>query len=233
VTQLAAFHGEIHKSIMFLADGSPDEARIHLPEANRFPDNIAAMAARPPAPPAIGQPAPELQVGPWSDHRAHQLADERGTVVVLYFWGMPFQPSLWVMPAVGKLAKEYEPRGVRFLAIHNHMPDQKQVEAQAGKALAFAGAPLIFAIDQARVASHARGLTADRYGQKTAPPFLLVIDRAGKIAFHSETANGDGNVGAVARQLFSNPSGMTEDQANERIERALGQEIERVLKQND
>ena len=80
---------------------------------------------------------------------------------------------------------------------------------------------------------HARGLTADRYGQKSAPPFMVVIDRAGKIAFHSETATGDGNLGSVIRKMVANPSTLTEDQANDRIERALVREIERVLKQTD
>jgi hypothetical protein len=35
----------------------------------------------------VGQPAPELEVGSWSDQRPHTLASERGKVVVLYSEG--------------------------------------------------------------------------------------------------------------------------------------------------
>ena len=59
VISLSAFHGEIFKSIMFLADGSPEEARIQLPAGPReFPADIGALRAPPPDPPAVGQPAP-------------------------------------------------------------------------------------------------------------------------------------------------------------------------------
>jgi thiol-disulfide isomerase/thioredoxin len=232
VIQLSVFHGQLHKSLAFLADGSLDEARVQLPEVE-FVADFAKMPAQPPAPPAVGQPAPELNVGPWSDHRERTLVTERGKVIVLYFWGVGFPPSTWLLPALGKLSREYEPRGVVFLAVNNAERDRDHVEIQARKVLAFKGAPLVFAIDQTRVAHHARGVTADRYGQKTAPPFVVVIDRSGRIAFHSENATGDGDIGAVVRQLSTNSAAVTEEQVNERTERAIGQEIERALNQKD
>ena len=75
-----------------------------------------------------------------------------------------------------------------------------------------------------------RGVTADRYGQKMAPPFVVIIDRTGKIAFHSETATGDANVNAIVRQAAAGAIAMPEEQVNERIERALRQELERACK---
>ena len=120
VIYLAAFHGEIFKSIMFLADGSPDEARIQLPAGPReFPADIGALQAPPPGPPAVGGPAPELEVSPWSDHLPHTLERGRGRVTVLYFWGISFDPSTCILPALGRLAREYGPRGAEFLSIHN------------------------------------------------------------------------------------------------------------------
>ncbi len=78
VIQLTVFHGEIHKSVMFLADGSPDEARIQLPTGPRdFPalvEIVAHCGQLRRTPPALGQTAPELEGGPWSDQRAHTLA---------------------------------------------------------------------------------------------------------------------------------------------------------------
>jgi len=231
LTQLAAFHGEIHRSIMFLADGSPDEARIELPTGPpEFPANIAALRAAPPDPPALGQPAPELEVGTWSDQRAHTLVGEQGKVVVLYFWGIGFDPSVCALPALGRLAREYEPRGAVFLAIHNAEREPEAVRELVRRVLAFKGAPLPFAFDQMRVRFHARGVTANRYGQKMGPPFVVIIDRTGKIAFHSESTTGDANVNATLRQIATGSAGMTEEQINERIERALRLEIERVFK---
>ena len=86
--------------------------------------------------------------------------------------------------------------------------------------LAFKGAPLVFAIDQTRVANHARGLTADRYGQKSVPPFAVVIDRRGKIAFHSEIATGDGNIGR--RTAVVDEFRRRDRRASERTDRAGG-----------
>ena len=148
---------------------------------------------------------------------------------MLYFWGINFDPSVCILPALGKLARDFEPRGTVFLTIHNSEREPDEFRQQAGKVLAFKGAPLPFAVDQLRVKFHARGVTADRYGQKMAPPFVVIIDRTGKIAFHSESAIGDANVNAILWQLANGSVGMAEEQINERIERALGREIERVL----
>jgi RNA polymerase sigma factor (sigma-70 family) len=229
--QLAVFHGEIYKGDMFLADGSTEPARIELPAGPReFSENIEALRARPPAPPAVGRSAPELEVGTWSDRQAHTLANERGKVVVLYYCGIGFDPSICILPAVGRLAKDYEPRGAVFLVIHNAEREPDALRELVHRVFAFHNAPLPFAFDQMRVKFHARGMTGDRYGQRTAPPFVVIIDRDGKIAFHSESATGDANVNAVLRQIATGSVGMTEEQINDRIERVLRPEIERVLK---
>ena len=79
VIYVVAFHGEITKSTMLLADGSPDEVRIQLPAGPReFPADIGALRAPPPDPPAVGQPAPELEVGPWSDQPRSQSRERAG-----------------------------------------------------------------------------------------------------------------------------------------------------------
>lgn len=89
----------------------------------------------------MGRPAPEWQVGPWSDGRTRTLADQRGKVVVLYVWGISFWPSVGALPAMGRLATRFQPRGVEFLAIHNASLDEEDAREQGRKVLAFKGAP--------------------------------------------------------------------------------------------
>ena len=66
-------------------------------------------------------------------------------------------------------------------------------------------------------------MTANRYGQKMAPPFLVIVDRTGKIAFHSELATGDANVNATLGQIAKGSGDMSEEHINERIERACAE----------
>jgi alkyl hydroperoxide reductase subunit AhpC len=176
---------------------------------------------------AVGQPAAEWHVGRWSDGRYRKLADQRGKVVVLFFWGIRGQ-SVSALPALGKLATAFQDRGVEFLAIHNAEEDEEYAQKQARKVLAFKGAPLVLAIDQTRNLTPDRGMTADQYGIR-GQPVLVVIDRAGKIAFRNDTATGARNLSAIFRQMVQNPKEMTEQKANQLIERMLADEIEKVL----
>ncbi|MFI5456191.1 MAG: sigma-70 family RNA polymerase sigma factor [Isosphaerales bacterium] len=233
VTQLFVSNGTMFKTWIYLADGSPEEARLQLPERRpEFDVNPALLRAPSPKPLALGQTAPQWQVGPWSDGRARKLVDDRGKVVVLYFWGMPFWESVSALPALGKLAAKFEPRGVEFLAIHNADLDAEHVQKQARRVLAFKDARLVFALDQTRIRNHARGKTADGYGVNRCPTVIL-IDRAGKIAFRSDTATGDRNVTALFNQMAVDPKTITEEKANQLTEKALAREIERVLKPKD
>ena len=68
-----------------------------------------------------------------------ELADWRGKVVVLYFWGISFWQSVGALPALGKLATEFQPRGVDVLAIHNAELDEEHAREQGRKVLAFKG----------------------------------------------------------------------------------------------
>jgi hypothetical protein len=145
---------------------------------------------------------------------------------------MTFWQSVNALPTLGKLAALFEPRGVEFLAIHNAELDREHVEKQARRVLAFKHAPLNLALDQTRIANHAVGKTAEVYGV-TRPPALIVIDRAGKIAFRSDTAADDRNLAAVFMRIQTDPQAMTEEKANRLVERAIADEIEAVLKQGD
>ena len=71
-----------------------------------------------PEPPALGRPAPPLQVVGWTDGKSHSLADYRGKVVFLDFWGIWCSACINGMPSLERLKQKYEPRGVVFLSIH-------------------------------------------------------------------------------------------------------------------
>jgi len=232
VAALAVFHEKVRTNNVYLADGSAEEVRIKLPETMGEPGAVLRDPAPPPL--AVGQPAPELQVGPWSDGRARNLADLRGKVVVLYFWKIAFPPGVSSLPALGKLATRFQPRGVEFLAIHHAEGDADIAQQQGRKVLAFKGAPLALAIDQTRISRHPRGMTAQAYGlELRMAPVLIVVDRAGKIAFRSDTATGAGNLNAVFTQMLYNQANMTEAKANEQVQRTLAGEIDKALKPKD
>ena len=150
---------------------------------------------------------------------------------MLYFWGTDFWQSVAALPALGKLAARFEPRGVVFRAIHRPDGNEKRTVEDARRLLALKGAPIVFALDQMRIAGHSRGVTAQRYGVNNYP-VVIIIDRAGKIAFRSDMAY-DRNVAAIFMQILTDPQAMTEEKANRLVERALAEEIESVLKQRD
>ena len=135
------------------------------------------------------------------------------------------------MLPVGKLATEFQPRGVEFLAIHHSALDEEVAKEQGRKVLAYKGAPLALAIDQTKDARYALGLTAQEYGlQPGLATVIIVIDRAGKIAFRSDTVAGAGNLNTVFTKSLQNPANMTEESANDRVEQTLAAEIERTLR---
>ena len=187
-----------------------------------------ALAARS-DPLRVGQTALEWQVGPWSDGLTHKLADDRGKAIVLYLWGTDFWQSVGALPALGKLAATFEPRGVVFRTIHRADNDEKRTVEEAQKVLALKHAPLVFALDQVRIERHSRGVTAQKYGVINYPVVVL-IDRAGKIAFRSDMAAGDRNVAGVFMKILTDPQAMTDEKANRLVERAIAEEIESVLK---
>jgi hypothetical protein len=235
VAMVHVVHGKVRKSNLILADDSGDDVCIKLPERMEEPAiPIGGPRAAPPRPLAAGSPAPEWQVGPWSDGQVRTLADLRGRVVVLYFWGLVFSPSVEYLPAMGRLADRFQPRAVEFLTIHSADPDPEFTREQAGKVLAFKHAPIVVAVDQSgAIPMGPRGLTAQQYGmQVQAVPLVIVIDRAGKIAYRSDVPTGNQPPIFTSRML-ENPKTMTEQAANERAEKALAIEIEKAIERKD
>ena len=65
----------------------------------------------------IGAPAPEFTLSLFGDGEL-SLADQRGSVVVVNFWASWCTPCRGEAPALEKLWREYEDRGVVFVGVN-------------------------------------------------------------------------------------------------------------------
>jgi len=123
------------------------------------------------APPAEVRPAPAFELPDLAGGKL-SLAALKGKVVVLDFWATWCGPCIAEMPILLKLASEYEPRGVVFLAASRDDPSVAKV--QVGMFID-QRAP-----DLARHAAFADDETADAYGI-AAIPTMALIDRKGQL----------------------------------------------------
>jgi thiol-disulfide isomerase/thioredoxin len=140
----------------------------------------------------LGKPAPELaQIKAWKNGGPVKLADLRGKVVVLDFWGFWCGPCVSSMPTLMKLHDEFKDRGLVIIAVHDDSVesiaemDEKlkgvRQELWGGRDL-----PFLVALDgggPTRVRGSrmmARGATTAAYGV-TKFPTTLLIDADGKL----------------------------------------------------
>jgi hypothetical protein len=228
---LTVFHGRIQKGDRYLADGSPLEVRIQLPERpgepDREPRDVPAQE-----PLAIGRRAPEWQVGPWSDGRTCQLDDVRGKVVVLYFLSTGTWQSVGALTALGKLADRFKSRDSVFLAIHCRDMDEGSLRELTRRLFSFKNVKIKSAVDQPDIDPSTPGATAQRYGIRVYPT-VIMIDREGRVAFRSDSATGDQNISVVFDRMAAESAIMTEEKANGVIEGGLAREIEDILRKAD
>ncbi len=139
---------------------------------------LSAVAAKPREPIDIGQAAPEWEIETWTDGKPHTLADYRGRVVVLDFWGIWCGGCIQNIPMMQELAEKYESKGVAFLGIHTPDGDLEQI----GKLKKEMGWKTETGID--RGSSVSDGASAARYGVRGYSS-IIVIDPEGKVAFNS------------------------------------------------
>lgn len=118
-----------------------------------------------PRPAAQGRAAPDFRLEKFGGGEV-RLADLRGKTVMLDFWATWCGPCIAEMPTLLKLAAEYEPKGVVFLAANRDDPDT----AKALVGLYIDGrAPAL-----ARYAAFADDLTADAYAVSVIPTTVLI-----------------------------------------------------------
>lgn len=74
-----------------------------------------------------GKPAPDFTLQKLGGGTV-SLKDLRGKVVMLDFWATWCPPCVAEMPSLTQLAKEYEPKGLVFVAANHDDPDTQKVE---------------------------------------------------------------------------------------------------------
>ncbi len=229
--RLSCQYGKLAAEGTYLADGGekPIEVRLRpFEELVRQPKE--APKAKPLKTLKVGEPAPDLEVAGWSDGKPHGLADYRGKVIHLDFWGIWCSACINELPVHERLQRKFEPRDVVFLSVHT--PDKSLDEVR--KYLEFKKISRISAVDAGGEESDnsKNGSTANRYGVRGYPTFVL-IDREGKIAFNSSDRSNIqekiAEMKAMGASMGFKESTMTLEQFGQLQEAFFGREIEKVL----
>ena len=219
--------GSLGEGSKYLADGTDDELKIRL---RTFPAAAARAATPPsrPSPPAIGQRAPELKVVGWTDGQARSLADYRGKVVYLDFWGMWCSPCVQEIPSLEQFRQKYGPRGLVILSVHTPGEELERIR----RLFEFKKVSLLSALDERRKESDnpLSGETAERYGIYGYPTMVL-IDREGKVAWHGahDVKEKVAAMKALGKEMGLDESSMTPEQFETLRVAWFGREIEKVL----
>jgi beta-lactamase regulating signal transducer with metallopeptidase domain/thiol-disulfide isomerase/thioredoxin len=161
------------------AESDPDT--LQLRETNR---QAALVEPIPDAPP-VGSMAPEWSIVAWTDGQTRTLADYRGKVVVLEFWGVWCSACLNGLPARKEIEAKYAGRSdIVFLGIHSAGTDITQVK----RLQQLKEWKLVTGVDPGK--DTAEGAMARAYGARGWPT-TVIIDREGKIAYNSNLQKWD------------------------------------------
>ncbi len=174
--QFDARYGNLLAQTKLMVGGPSAQATLYLKPLNPPAQPVAATKQWEPVQP--GDSAPEWKVAAWSDDRSRKLADFRGKVVVLDFWGTWCGPCLQAVPMMKELEKKYKGQGVVFLSIHTAGTQMKQVQ-ELMRQLEW---DVPAGLDEGEDA--AGGTTVQRYGVE-AFPNVVVVDRGGKVHFNT------------------------------------------------
>lgn len=137
----------------------------------------------------IGQPAPELtDVVGWKGE-AVKLADLKGKVVLLEFWGYWCGPCIASMPVLYELHDKFKDKGLVIIGVHvdadGEVDSAKVLDEKltAYKKEVWKGRDLPFPsvlVSGKLTEKDARGVLAEKYGIRSYPSTIL-IDRDGKV----------------------------------------------------
>jgi thiol-disulfide isomerase/thioredoxin len=142
----------------------------------------------------VGQPAPEFTMSKLTGGEV-TLSSLKGKVVMLDFWATWCPPCVEEMPSLVKLAKEYEARGVVFVAANRDDADEARAKVSVFSQRRVPDLPPFVAFPESS--------TAIDY-KVVALPTLYFLDRQGRVVA--------GNTGYA-----------TERQLRQRLENALAQ----------
>ena len=214
--------GELTANEKYVVDGKGD-LKVEL----RAPKSTVATATAKPIPAIpikVGQPAAAWHVREWTDGKTRSLADSRGKVVFLDFWGIWCGPCVKSLPVLEKLRAKYEPRGVVFASIHT----PGDTLANIRKLFDLEHISLISTVDDGQEDDIGSGTTARAYGVQGYPTHVL-IDRSGKITFRSDDPANRAARNSLIKRLDIDTTKMTDKQSSQLMEAFLGEVIEKAL----
>jgi thiol-disulfide isomerase/thioredoxin len=140
----------------------------------------------------FGRPAPELRgIKGWKNGPPVKLADLRGKVVLLDFWGYWCGPCVSDMPRMIELYDEFKDKGLFIIAVHDDSVesiDEMDRKLETSRKEIWGGRvlPFLIALDGGGrthvvdTASAGRGATTAEYGIHAFPTILL-IGRDGRL----------------------------------------------------
>jgi thiol-disulfide isomerase/thioredoxin len=126
-----------------------------------------------------GKAPPELKVQDWlnTGGKELKLADLRGKVVVMDFWGVWCGPCRAAMPHLKELYEKHKADGLEIIGVHTTRVGEKMAAYVAEEKLPW---PVAVDVDDGTV----KGFRVDSF------PDYYVIDRSGKLRF-ADLANAE------------------------------------------
>ncbi len=158
-----------------IAAGPNEQLVLKLSESRTAP---AGAPARPIVSLATGAEAPAWEIAEWTDGQTRKLADFRGKILVLDFWGTWCGPCIQMIPAAKQLHEHYKDKDVAFLAIHTAGTDMSLVK----RLMKQQEWNVVSGLDKGE--DIVDGRTIQAFGVQGFPT-IMVIDRQGKVAFNS------------------------------------------------
>jgi thiol-disulfide isomerase/thioredoxin len=145
----------------------------------------------------VGQPAPEIDARDLDTGKPVKLADFRGKVVVLDFWGYWCGPCIGSMPELIKVHDQFKDRPVVILAVHDQSVQSREAydwKLVGVKHTVWEDRDLPFRVALDRPdpelaegqSAIGRGVTCKRYHIE-AFPTTMVIDREGRVVGNVNT----------------------------------------------
>ena len=197
VKVFATFGNSYGNAVTFPANEPPTVTLRLKP----MPKLESAAAKKQPRPLALGTPAPPLTVVGWSDGKARKLADYRGKVVVLDFWGTWCGICVRTLPVLQDLQRKenemkkkdayinkvlgtvsgatIERAEVVFLSVHTAGTEMKEVRSFQ-RLLNY---DFVTALDSGDDVND--GATTKAYAVRGYPT-VFIIDRDGRIAWSTD-----------------------------------------------
>ncbi len=134
---------------------------------------------------AFGKPATELHVSEWVKGEPVTLAELKGKVVLLDFWGLWCGPCRKAMPKLVELHEKYARDGLEIIALHDASQSKASLLGENRQYLDLSDIPFRVAIDAAphegpEAQLVGQGKTIEAYGV-TGFPTLLLIDKDGQV----------------------------------------------------